>query len=159
MTEVFAINEEALADNALAQKLHEYFADKEKKEIKRIASLIRFFELDNCLSYNLSRYFDDQNAPQRCGHCTVCKGQVAKLAYSQRRDWPTDETLSQALADLQKHLAGKVTQPLSEELLCRFLAGLSVPIFARNKVRQLSGFALCENFRFTDIRNKVQYLL
>ncbi|MFT5611041.1 MAG: ATP-dependent DNA helicase RecQ [Polaribacter sp.] len=159
MTEVFSVNEVALADNGLAQKLHEYFADKEKKEIKRIAALIRFFELDNCLSYNLSRYFDDQNAPQQCGHCSVCKGQVAKLAYSQQRTWPSDETLSQVLSDLQKHLATKVTQPLSNELLCRFLAGLSVPIFARNKVRQLPGFALCENVRFADIRNKVQNLL
>ena len=159
MTEVFAINEEALADNGLPQKLHEYFADKEKKEIKRIAALIRFFELDNCLSYNLSRYFDDQNAPQQCGHCSVCKGQVAKLAYSHQRTWPSDETLSQVLSDLQKHLATKVTQPLSNELLCRFLAGLSVPIFARNKVRQLPGFALCENFRFADIRDKVQNLI
>ncbi|MFT5135171.1 MAG: ATP-dependent DNA helicase RecQ [Arenicella sp.] len=159
MTEVFSVNEVALADNDLAQKLHEYFADKEKKEIKRIAALIRFFELDNCLSYNLSRYFDDQNAPQQCGHCSVCKGQVAKLAYSQQRTWPSDETLSQVLSDLQKHLAAKVTRPLSNELLCRFLAGLSVPIFARNKVRQLPGFALCENFRFADIREKVQNLL
>ena len=158
MTEVFAVNQEALADSDLAQKLHQYFAEKEQKEIKRIAALIRFFELDSCLSYNLSRYFDDQQAPQQCGHCSVCRGQVAKLAYSQQQDWPSDETLSQVLAELQNHLASKVPEPLSDELLCRFLAGLSVPIFARNKVRQLIGFALCENFRYADIRSKVQNL-
>ena len=158
MTEVFAVNVEALADGDLAQKLHQYFVEKEHKEIKRIAALIRFFELDSCLSYNLSRYFDDQQAPQKCGHCSVCRGQVAKLAYSQRQEWPADETLSHVIAELQKHLASKVTEPLSDELLCRFLAGLSVPIFARNKVRQLSGFALCENFRYADIRSKVQSL-
>jgi ATP-dependent DNA helicase RecQ len=158
MTEVFSVNTQALADTDLAQKLHEYFADKEQKEIKRIAALIRFFELDSCLSYNLSRYFDDQQAPQQCGHCSVCRGQVAKLAYSQQPDWPSDERLSEVLAELQKHLAAKVTGPLSDELRCRFLAGLSVPIFARNKVRQLTGFALCENFRYADIRSKVQNL-
>ena len=158
MTEVFAVNEAALADNDLAQKLHQYFSEKEQKEIKRIAALIRFFELDSCLSYNLSRYFDDQQAPQQCGHCTVCRGQVAKLVYSQQRDWPTDETLSEVLAELQNHLAAKVTEPLSDELLCRFLAGLSAPIFARNRVRQLTGFALCEHFRYADIRSKVQNL-
>ena len=155
MTEVFAVNEQALADTELAQKLHQYFVEKEHKEIKRIAALIRFFELDNCLSYNLSRYFDDQQAPQQCGHCSVCRGQVAKLSYSQQQDWPSDETLSQVLTELRNHLANKVTQPLSDELLCRFLAGLSVPIFARNKTRQLAGFALCENFRYADIRSKV----
>jgi ATP-dependent DNA helicase RecQ len=159
MTEVFSVNEQALADTELAQKLHQYFEEKEQKEIKRIAALIRFFELNTCLSSNLSQYFDDQHAPQQCGHCSVCRGQVAKLAYSQQDDWPSDETLSQALTELQNHLAGKLTQPLSNELLCRFLAGLSVPIFARNKTRQLAGFALCENFRYADIRSKVATLL
>jgi ATP-dependent DNA helicase RecQ len=158
MTEVFAVNAEALADNQLGQKLHQYFVDKEQKEIKRIAALIRFFELDKCLSYNLSRYFDDQLAPQQCGHCSVCRGQVAKLAYSQQQNWSSDETLRQVLAELKNHLASKVVEPLSDELLCRFLAGLSVPIFARNKVRQLAGFALCENFRYAEIRSKVQSL-
>ncbi|MFT5573043.1 MAG: ATP-dependent DNA helicase RecQ [Cryomorphaceae bacterium] len=158
MTEVFSVNEATLADADLAQKLHQYFVEKEHKEIKRIAALIRFFELDSCLSYNLSRYFDDQHAPQQCGHCSVCRGQVAKLAYSRQQNWPTDESLSQVIAELQKHLADKVDEPLSDELLCRFLAGLSVPIFARNKVRQLAGFALCENFRYADIRSKVQSL-
>ena len=159
MTEVFAVNEVALADNDLSQKLYQYFVDKEHKEIKRIAALIRFFELDNCLSYNLSRYFDDQQAPQQCGYCSACRGQVATLAYSQQLDWPEDETLIQALEELQNHLAKKVSEPLSDELVCRFLAGLSVPLFARNKVRQLSGFALCENFRYADIRSKVQGLI
>ena len=158
MTEVFAVNDNALADTSLANKLHEYFADKEQKEIKRIAALIRFFELDSCLSSNLSRYFDDQQAPEKCGHCSVCRGQVAKLAYSQQQEWPSDEQLSQVLADLKNHLAGKLSQPLSNELMCRFLAGLSVPIFTRNKVRQLSGFAMCENLRYADIRDKIQSL-
>ena len=159
MTEVFSVNEQALADTELAQKLHQYFVEKEHKEIKRIATLIRFFELDSCLSYNLSRYFDDQQAPQQCGHCSVCRGQVAKLAYSQQQSWPSDENLLQVLTELKSHLAGKLTQPLSNELLCRFLAGLSVPIFARNKTRQLAGFGLCENFRYADIRSKVESLL
>jgi ATP-dependent DNA helicase RecQ len=158
MTEVFAVNAEALADNQLGQKLHQYFVDKEQKEIKRIAALIRFFELDKCLSYNLSRYFDDQQAPQQCGHCSVCRGQVAKLAYSQQPNWSSDETLCQVLSELKNHLASKAVEPLSDELLCRFLAGLSVPIFARNKVRQLAGFALCESFRYAEIRSKVQSL-
>jgi ATP-dependent DNA helicase RecQ len=158
MTEVFAVNAEALTDSKLAANLHQYFVEKEYKEIKRIAALIRFFELDKCLSYNLSRYFDDQNAPQQCGHCSVCRGHVAELAYSQQQDWPSDETLSQVLDELKNHLATKITVPLSDELLCRFLAGLSVPIFARNKTRQLAGFALCENFSYADIRTKVQSL-
>lgn len=161
MTEVFAVNQQAILDPNLTSKLHQYFVDKEQNEIKRIAALIRFFELDGCLSSNLSRYFDDQNAPEQCGHCSVCRGHVAKLAYSKQQDWPSDETLSQVLSEVQNHLADKLKgtmSALSDELLCRFLAGLSVPLFARNKTRQLAGFGLCENFRYADIRRKVQNL-
>jgi len=156
MTEVFSVNQAALSDNGLAEKLQRYFEEKEQNEIKRIAALIQFFENDQCLSNKLSDYFDDQQAPQRCEHCSVCRGQVAKLTYSQAQKWPSDDTLKQVLGELKMHLRNKINTPLSNELMCRFLAGLSVPVFARNKTRQLIGFGLCENFRYADIRNKVQ---
>ena len=159
MTEVFRVNEAALDEEALAENLAKYFADKEQNEIKRIAALIQFFENEDCLSNQLSDYFDDQQTPKQCGHCSVCRGQVAKLIYSQGQKWPSDDSLKQALSELKKHLANKVTTPLSNELLCRFLAGLSVPIFARNKTRQLIGFGMCENFRYEAIRAKVQSLM
>ena len=156
MTEVFQVNQQALHNPELARSLHHYFVDKEEKEIKRIASLVRFFELDKCLSSNLARYFDDQQAPQQCGHCSVCRGQVAKLEYSQQISWPADNELQQALAGLAQKLAGKVD--VSLDIQCRFLAGISVPIFARNKVRQLPGFARCERLRYSEIRQKIASL-
>ena len=156
MTEVFSVNQVALSDNGLAEKLQRYFEEKEQNEIKRIAALIQFFENDQCLSNKLSDYFDDQQAPKRCEHCSVCRGQVAKLTYSQAQKWPSDDTLKQVLGELKMHLRNKINTPLSNELMCRFLAGLSVPVFARNKTRQLIGFGMCENFRYADIRNKVQ---
>jgi ATP-dependent DNA helicase RecQ len=156
MTEVFKVNQDALNVPDLAKKLHLYFVDKEEKEIKRIASLVRFFELDNCLSANLARYFDDQQAPQQCGHCSVCRGQVAKLTYSEQPAWPSDEVLQQALIGLRQQLSGKAD--ISLAIQCRFLAGISVPVFARNKVRQLPGFACCEKLRYSEIREKVNTL-
>ena len=156
MTEVFSVDSEALTDPTLANTLYEYFADKEKKEIKRIAALIRFFELERCLSHNLSLYFDDQQSPETCGHCSVCRGQVAKLAYSQQISWPNENTLIVVLTALGRHLATKIEQPLSLECYCRFLAGISVPVFSRFKVKKLEGFGLCEQLRYEDIRQRVQ---
>ena len=153
MTEVFQVHQEALHQPDLAKILHNYFVDKEEKEIKRIASLVRFFELDRCLSSNLSRYFDDQQAPQECGHCSVCRGQVAKLEYSQQPSWPSDSELQQHLQGLTQQLAGKAD--VSIDIQCRFLAGISVPVFARNKVRQLPGFGSCEPLRYSEIRQKI----
>ena len=155
MTEVFKINNHELNDPSLAKNLYDYFVDKEVKEIKRIAALVRFFQLDTCLSYNLSRYFDDMQVPQSCGHCSVCHGKVAKLEHYQQALWPTDDTLAKHAHGLKQHLAEKISTPLTLESYCRFFAGMTVPLFGRNKVRQLAGFGSCEQQRYQDIRDKL----
>ncbi|GGK59037.1 RecQ family ATP-dependent DNA helicase [Amphritea balenae] len=158
ITEVFQVDQALLADEGLGQKLYDYFAEKEQKEVRRIASLVNFFELDSCLSRNLSLYFDDSQTAQDCGHCSVCRGQPAKLAYSTTPQWPDNEQIKSDLNVLQQHLAAKTQQQLSLDTCCRFLAGISVPLFARNKVRQLSGFGCCESLRYQEIREKVSAL-
>lgn len=158
ITDVYQVSVQKLADIELVQNLYNYFADKEQKEIKRIAALVRFFELDRCLSSNLSRYFDDQQAPEKCGHCSVCRKQVAKLAYSQRPVMPDIQKISAAVQGLDKHLAGKSDYTLTAETVCRFLTGMSVPLFARNKVRQLPGFGLCAQNRYADVREMLKML-
>jgi ATP-dependent DNA helicase RecQ len=156
ITEVYQVDVQKLADFELAQNLYAYFVDKEQKEIKRIAALLRFFELDRCLSSNLSRYFDDQQAPEHCGHCSVCRNQIAKLAYSHHPVMPDIEKISAAVQGLDKHLSGKSDYTLTAETYCRFLTGMSVPLFARNKVRQLPGFGLCEQNRYADVREMLE---
>jgi len=164
MTEVFKVNVNELADPALAQSLCDYFKGNEEKEIKRIASLVRFFQLGTCLTANLAKYFDDQafsddTVNYQCGHCSVCRGQVAVLEHSQASiPWPSDEELRQGITELTERLAGKIKQPLSLESYCRFFAGMTVPLFGRNKVRQLSAFGLCEQQRYQAIREKLTSL-
>ena len=158
ITEVFAVDKTQLASPALAQQMYDYFADKEQKEIKRIHQLVRFFQLDKCLSHNLARYFDDQKAPQQCGHCSACRGQAAQLSYSIAPQWPSDQQLQDYAVALKQHLAAKSAQAVSRESVCKFLAGLSIPLFARNKVRQLPGFGSCESQRYAAIREKVATL-
>ena len=172
MTEVFKINLNELADPSLCQTLSTYFKDNEEKEIKRIAALVRFFQLDTCLTVNLARYFDDTffdgnglditntkantDVVPQCGHCSVCRGQVAVLEHSQAQiPWPNDDMLKQGMAELSERLSGKINQPLSVESYCRFFAGMTVPLFGRNKVRQLSGFGLCEKQRYQAIRDRI----
>ncbi|NQZ22204.1 MAG: RecQ family ATP-dependent DNA helicase [Colwellia sp.] len=155
ITEVYRVNEMELADPSLATNLQKYFFDKEQSEIKRIAALVRFFELDKCLSRNLSLYFDDNQVTENCGHCSVCRKQVAKLDYSSPINWPNDQQLKSYLTELIEHMKHKTSAELSIETQSRFLTGLMVPLFSRNKVKQLSGFACCENIRYQDVRNKV----
>ena len=62
------------------------------------------------------------------------------------------------MEELTQRLAGKINQPLSIESYCRFFAGMTVPLFGRHKVRQLSGFGLCEQQRYQAIRDKLTNL-
>lgn len=158
VTEVFSVNLTKLAAPELANNLRTYFLNKEQSEIKRIAALIRFFELDKCLSRNLSLYFDDQQVPEHCGHCSVCRGDVAKLRYSQQVAWPDDDTLQRDVSEFKQHMTNKNVTHLSIDTITRFFTGLMVPLFSRNKVKQLSGFGRCENIRYDDVRQKVAKL-
>ena len=104
MMQVYQVDESKLVQPDLAKDLADYFLEKEQAEVKRIAAMLRFFELNTCLSYNLARYFDDANAPEQCGHCSACRGQVAKLAQSKSAESPSDEVIRSDLNALRQHL-------------------------------------------------------
>jgi ATP-dependent DNA helicase RecQ len=159
ITEVFSVNKALLSADIIAKSLHDYFVEKEEKEIKRIATLVRFFELSSCLSRNLSLYFNDKNTPENCGHCSVCRGNVAKLSYSQESILPDDTAIVDMLTALIQHMSTKHKGVLSLETMCRFLTGLTVPLFSRNKIKQLSGFGCCENIRYQEVREKVMNVM
>lgn len=160
-TEVFSVNVEALANEHLVEQLFNYFSEKEDAEIKRISHLVAFFQSNACLTQQLSHYFDDQQAPKMCGHCSVCRGQVAKLVYSSDYKAIERDTIALAIAQLQGHfstLNSSVTSfpnELSVDTICRFLSGMSIPLFTRAKVRKLSYFAVCQNMRYAEIKNQV----
>ena len=79
MTEVYALLDTRFDAGALSAELHAYFKEHEASEIARIDNMLALFESVECLSQRLAAYFGDRQAPQRCGHCSVCNGQVAKL--------------------------------------------------------------------------------
>ncbi len=158
ITDVYQVERDKLVNPALVDNLYHYFADKERKEVARIAQLVRFFELTSCLNMNLARYFDDNAAPSACGHCSVCRQRVATLAYSQTPHWPHDSLLIADVAELKQVADEKGFSVPSIESQCRFLAGMSLPIFTRISARKLSGFGRCENLPYDEIRQKLQAL-
>jgi ATP-dependent DNA helicase RecQ len=157
ITDVYQVNTTGIAEEGLAQHLAEYFLANQQKEIKRIGQLLRFFELDSCLSYQLARYFDDQQAPERCGHCSVCRGKVAKLAYSQPVQAIADQQISADLRDLTQHFAAELGK-LSPVMAVRFLAGMTNPWSTKYKLRQLPGFGRCAALPYADTLAQVQRL-
>lgn len=164
-TEVFSVNAEALANEHIVEQLFNYFAEKEQAEIKRISQLVAFFQSNGCLTQQLSHYFDDQHAPKMCGHCSVCRGQVATLAYSSDYKAIELDTIILAITQLQEHISslkGSVAllpDVLSIDTICRFLSGMSIPLFTRAKVRKLSYFGVCQNMRYAEIKAQVMLCL
>ena len=79
MTEVYASLRSDWSTDALADELHGYFKRQEASEIGRINAMLDLFASHTCLSQRLAAYFGDHQAPTRCGHCSVCRGQVAHL--------------------------------------------------------------------------------
>ena len=160
-TEVFSVDIAALSDVTLVDRLFHYFHEKEQSEIQRIDKLVAFFQSQHCLTQELCHYFDDQQAPKSCGHCSVCRGQVAKLQYSNNHLPVSIETIELAITQLKQHFstmkspAGSTPADLSIDTLCRFLSGMTVPLFTRAKVRQLSFFGVCQAMRYAEIKAQV----
>nr|WP_298141545.1 ATP-dependent DNA helicase RecQ [uncultured Pseudomonas sp.] len=152
MTEVYALLDPAFDPAALSAELHAYFCQHEASEIARIHAMLALFASEQCLSQRLAAYFGDANAPQRCGHCSVCHGQVAHLpAPPSLRPLAEQELHSLCGGFLDKHQQAKGQAP-SAECLTRFLCGISVPLFTKLKARQIAGFAVLENYPYAEVR-------
>ncbi len=157
LTEVYQVNREQASHMSLTADLFTYFKESEEKEIKRIASMIRFFELDQCLSHMLARYFDDALSPSSCGHCSVCRGQVAKLTYSQEHPKPNESHLRLAIDKLNQQSQALLQRPASINTQCQFLAGISYPLLTQLKAKQIEGYGMCSHIRFHEIKALIEH--
>jgi len=165
MTEVYQVNLAHLENIHLPEQLAQYFKDKEDKEIERIQSLVDFFEKDSCLSFNLASYFDDRqiieqgfnnsNDRGRCGHCSACRNRVIKLQQSVNLSWPDRQQLQGYLQGFRQAVINYQPAEPSSQLCCRFLSGISLPLFTKIKARKLAGFGCCEGQRYTAILERI----
>jgi ATP-dependent DNA helicase RecQ len=157
LTEVYQVNTRVFHQETLLNQLSQYVDEKEVSEIERIATMIRFFQLDRCLNHNLAKYFGDQNAPEHCGHCSVCKGKVLAFTSltSQQDNWQQD--LAFYAREFASHLQSKSPNTVvTDVLITRFLTGLTQPVFTKVKARTLSGFAKYEQQAYRDVLDAVK---
>ncbi|WP_457788623.1 RecQ family ATP-dependent DNA helicase [Pseudomonas sp. PL-6] len=153
MTEVYAVLDGGFEVEALAADLHAHFRAHEASEIARIQAMLALFESNECLSRRLALYFGDEQAPERCGHCSVCQGRVAVLPQVPELP-PLSGRDAQALcaAFVEKYLQHAGHEP-GHECLTRFLCGVTTPLFTKLKARQLAGFAALEDYPYAEVRD------
>ena len=155
MTEVYALLDPHFDAEALNAELHAYFKQHEASEITRIDSMLALFESAECLSHRLAAYFGDRQAPKRCGHCSVCNGQVAKLPEPPTLAPLEQIDLSARCAEFSQRYTQLKGGAPSAECLTRFLCGISVPLFTKLKARQLPGFASLEAYPYAEVRARL----
>ncbi len=155
MTEVYALLDTRFDAEALSGELHAYLKEHEASEIARIDNMLALFESAECLSQRLAAYFGDRQAPQRCGHCSVCRGQVAKLPEPPTLAPLEQIDLAARCAEFSQRYAQLKGGAPSAECLTRFLCGISVPVFAKLKARQLPGFASLEAYPYAEVRARL----
>ncbi|HHQ4704797.1 RecQ family ATP-dependent DNA helicase [Aeromonas hydrophila] len=146
MTEVYRVLQQDLDIATLADQLHALFEKKEQSELARLQALLGFFTSSSCLSHELARYFADQAAPTHCGHCSVCRGEVAQLPSLPSRTLPNEQGL-RAWCDPLVALC----HSRDPRILTRFLCGITTPLTTRLKARSLAGFGQLASHPFADV--------
>lgn len=155
MTDVYALLDPNFDAGALSVELHEYFRQHEASEITRIDNMLALFESRECLSQRLAAYFGDCQAPQQCGHCSVCRGQVAQLPEPPALASLSDMDLVARCAEFSQRYTQLKGNAPSAEGLTRFLCGISVPAFTKLKARQIPGFASLEAYPYAEVRERL----
>ncbi len=147
MTDVYEVLTPDLLIDSLADELFRHFKGKERSEINRIASMVKLFESDKCINGRLSAYFGDEKAPDKCGHCSVCKGHIAKIATEGSLEPLADISLDK----LVKTFFAKMDKKPSSDIITRFLCGIPAPQFISIKARSLPGFGSLASYRYNDV--------
>ncbi len=158
MTEVYALLDPGFDAEALSGELHAYFKQHESSEITRIDNMLALFESRECISWRLADYFGDHRAPQRCGHCSVCQGQIAQLPAPPQLAPLTGIDITARSAEFSQRYRQLTGEEPGVECLTRFLCGISVPLFTRLKARGIPGFSLLEAYPYAEVREQVASL-
>ncbi|MBC3364802.1 ATP-dependent DNA helicase RecQ [Pseudomonas sp. SWRI154] len=156
MTEVYNVLDADFDSRLLSAELHADFTRHEETEIGRIHAMLELFATDHCLGHRLARYFGDDEAPQECGHCSVCHGHVARLPEPPSLPPLVDESFESLCSDfIHKHEQHTGDVPCAERLT-RFLCGISVPLFTKLKARTVRGYAALAEYPYAEVRHWTQ---
>ncbi|MCR4540598.1 RecQ family ATP-dependent DNA helicase [Pseudomonas sp. 18.1.10] len=152
MTEVYSLLDTAFDPQVLSAELYTGFKQHEVGEVARIHAMLDLFATERCLGQRLAQYFGDENAPLRCGHCSVCHGDVAHLPPPPALPPLVDKHFMGLCGDFIHRHHQHIGELPGAERLTRFLGGISVPLFTKLKARSIPGFAALEDYPYAEVR-------
>ncbi len=157
ITDVYQVIGNDIDHQQLAEELSELFKQKEHGDLNRIQTLINLFESPSCLSSKLAGYFLDHDIPNACGHCSVCRGNVATLPSSHLDDIPLMQIKNWIEPYQAAFLQTQLSHPtsLSVAAMSRFLCGIATPLSSQLKASKMAGFAKLEQYPFAQVQQWV----
>jgi ATP-dependent DNA helicase RecQ len=130
----------------LTQTMADRFAQRERRDLERMQSVLSFVNHDGCRTRHLLSYFGE-DLQKSCGHCDACMGQRAGMM----KDIPPRQ-LTQPEREIVRRLKSERHAALSTpRQMTRFLCGISSPATTRAKLKNHEGFALLEDVPFAGV--------
>jgi ATP-dependent DNA helicase RecQ len=137
---------------SLAQSLVARFADRERRDIQRLATVLEFAGAQSCRTRHLLEYFGETlstSDPTQCGHCDICLNESqGPLPNSQPR--PITDQEHQTLKELKSHPHPALATPRQ---LARLLCGLTSPATTKAKLKSHASFGLLSDVPFPQVLN------
>jgi ATP-dependent DNA helicase RecQ len=131
--------------DALVQTLSQRFAERERHDLARVASVAALTEHDGCLTAYLLRYFGEQR--ENCGHCNRCHGEAVQSLPAPHRPVLSAAEM-QAITKLRRERHTALATPRQ---LTRFLCGLTSPATSRGKLRGRPEFGMLDRMPFAEV--------
>jgi ATP-dependent DNA helicase RecQ len=132
--------------NALVEKLHGRFADRERRDIERLDAVLQLAKHNGCRTRRLATYFGDPPGPD-CGHCDWCLGvRPGPLPPVEHR--PLGPAERELVRELRADGHAAIAAPRQ---LARFLCGLASPATTRAKLTKHGEFGRLAGVPFREV--------
>jgi ATP-dependent DNA helicase RecQ len=148
-----------IAAPAVAAKMTERFAGREKRDLERLQSVIDYCQSPGCKTRKLLDYFGE-SLPKDCGHCATCRSANAGDARAtpattlpKTESAAPSKQIANVAAQLHSSAAGRFLK--SSRAMAKFLCGISSPIFTRQKLTKDRRFGQFENVPFKEVMRAV----
>lgn len=137
----------------VAARYHRVFMERERKELERLALVMRFLEHNGCATRFLLAHFGEKMKSD-CGHCGWCEGEkTASLPRS-----PKTEIQHDQLELVQRLIAERHPALRSPRQLARFLCGMVSPAVQRDKLTRHEAFGRLVHVPFEDVLAQMESL-
>ncbi len=148
--ESYIVNNIDFNKEDLLKTLLDKFTIAQDAQIQKINHMIEMLSSNECISKNLTNYFNPNAMDNDCGRCSVCLGK-----YKAWIKEPIPEIGQINTSEFEEKILDLYNTKASNILKTKFLCGIITPWISKTKAKQLSGFESLEDNRFKDVLEKL----